>query len=91
MAEQASVGGGRGGVDHHGFVFVVDGQEYKSPEAVVTGAQIKAIAHKDPSLGLFLEGKGGRPDRQIADHETVNLAELHDPHFYTAPGATFGQ
>jgi hypothetical protein len=90
MAEHTVAERGESGAGHHEFKFIVDDQKFESPSAKVTGRQIKAIAHKDPSLALFLEGHGGHPDRQIADDETVDLATLHDPRFYTAPGATFG-
>ncbi len=74
----------------HPYHFSVDGKQFSSEVPVLTGAQIKARAQVDPSFGLFLEGHGNNPDRQIADGESVDLRAPGVEKFYTAPPATFG-
>jgi hypothetical protein len=59
------------------YHYFVDGKEYKTEDAGLTGAQIKA--------------RGGQPDKVIGDNDSVDL-NVHPPcHFYTVPPATFGQ
>lgn len=74
------------------YEFTVDGTEYASPTASLTGAQIKAlIPNFDPSYQLVQEGKGNEPDDVITDAKTVNLDVHPRLSFYTVPPATFGQ
>jgi hypothetical protein len=69
--------------------FYVDAKRYDTDKASLSGAEIKVIAHVDPSYQLFLEEKGDHPDRSISDGEAVNVE--HQPkHFYAVPPATFG-
>lgn len=75
---------------HRQFRFQVDGSPFSSDEPVLTGAQIKAIASVDPQFGLFLEGHGHDPDRQIGDSETVDLRAPGVERFHTVPPANFG-
>ena len=72
------------------YHFSVDDKQLKSDQPILTGAQIKALAQVDPSFGLFLEGHGNDPNRQIADNESVDLRAPGIEKFYTAPPATFG-
>jgi hypothetical protein len=74
----------------HPYHFSVDGKPLESEAPILTGAQIKALAHVDPSFGLFLEGHGSDPNRQIADNESVDLRTPGLERFYTVPPATFG-
>ena len=54
----------------------------------MSGAQLKALAHKDSIYQLFLEAGGSEPDRMIPDHEAVALRE--GLQFYTVPPAMAG-
>lgn len=82
---------GEGGQGRPHYQHFVDGVKYESEEGSITGAQIKSkIPNFNPQFQLFLEGKGGEPDRQIGDSESVDLTK-GAPHLYTAPPATFGK
>jgi hypothetical protein len=81
---QSSVASGR---KYH---FTVDEKKFESDVAVLTGQQIKTKAGADPTHGLFLEGHGKHPDRQIRDDEQVDLSEPGNEDFFTAPPANFG-
>jgi hypothetical protein len=70
------------------FVIHVDGQNYDVIQKMLSGAQIKALAHKDAQYQLFLEEKGNKPDRLIGDTEIVEME--NGLHFYTVPPASFG-
>jgi hypothetical protein len=74
------------------YEYFVDGKLYKSMDAALTGAQIKArVPDFDPSYQLVLEGRGGQPDKVITDNDSVDL-NVHPPcAFYTVPPATFGR
>lgn len=73
------------------FRFFVDGKQYESAQQYITGAQLRAIAHIDPGVGIFLEEHGhDKPDRQITDTSSINLGEPGVEKFYTVPPATFG-
>ncbi|MGH7510069.1 MAG: multiubiquitin domain-containing protein [Gemmatimonadales bacterium] len=72
------------------YQFSVNDRPYESDDPTLTGAQVKVKASIDPSDGLFLEGRRGHPDRQIADGETVDLREPGREKFYTMPAANFG-
>ncbi len=72
------------------YQFSVNDQSYESDDPTLTGAQVKVKASIDPSDGLFLEGRRGHSDRQIADGETVDLREPGREKFYTMPAANFG-
>jgi hypothetical protein len=69
------------------FAFTVDGNKLESTEEFLTGAQIKAIAGIDPSVGLF-EESGSSPDQQVSNAVTVDL-KTHR-HFFTMPPAKMG-
>jgi hypothetical protein len=69
------------------FEFFVDGSKLESTEEFLTGAQIKAMAGIDPSVGLFEEAGSG-PDNQISNSATVDL-KTHR-HFFTMPPAKMG-
>jgi hypothetical protein len=72
------------------FRFTVDGNKFESEIPILTGGQIKTQAGVDPTHGLFLEGHGKHPDRQIRDDEQVDLREPGKEDFFTAPPANFG-
>lgn len=72
------------------FNITVDGAVFHATTAVLTGAQIKALAGIDPAFGLFLEGHGGAADRPIPDGESVDLDARGREKFYSAPPATYG-
>lgn len=69
------------------FVFFVDRTKLESTEEFLTGAQIKAMAGIDPSVGLFEEA-GSNPDKQISNSAMVDL-KTHR-HFFSMPPATMG-
>lgn len=77
---------------HRKFKFSVNGVDFETEEATLTGAQIKArVADLPAGSGLSLEGKGQDPDHLIADDEVVDLSSYNGhPHFNTVPPATFG-
>lgn len=70
------------------FVIHVDAAQFKVADTTMNGAQIKALAGKDPQYQLFLEKKGNDPDQLIAD--TYSVVIENGQHFYTVPPATFG-
>lgn len=77
----------RGGRGH----YFIDGVECGHGSMAVTGSQIKAsIPNFNPTFQVFLEGKGGDPDRLIGDSDSVDLAR-GAPKLYSAPPATFGE
>jgi hypothetical protein len=83
----------QGDHDPHGpkrFNFAVDGRQFESAEAHLTGLQIKSIGGVDASFGLFLEGRGHGSDQPIADGEIVDLSAPGKEMFYSAPAATYG-
>jgi hypothetical protein len=82
--------GGAGESERPRYVYFVDGTKYEFEASSITGAQIKAkVSNYNPTFQLFLEGKGGQPDRVIGDSDSVDLAH-GAAHLYTAPPATFG-
>src|SRR5260370_1182450 len=72
------------------FHYSVDGKEFKTSDAALTGAQIKAlIPDFNPAYQLVLEGRGTHGDKVITDNDSVDL-NVHPPcQFYTVPPATF--
>lgn len=71
------------------FSIHIDGVEYHAEQSTMTGAELKALAQKDPQFQIFLEGHGNAPDQQIGDTEGVSIKS--GQHFYTVPPATFGR
>ena len=69
--------------------FFVDAKRYGNDKTALTGAEIKAIANIAANYQLFLEEEGDRPDKGIADGESVDIAE-RVKHFFAVPPATFG-
>jgi hypothetical protein len=70
------------------FTIHIDGTEYKTDKESLTGSELKALAGVDQLYGIFLEGHGHDPDKQIGDNEGVTIK--NGIHFYTVPPATFG-
>ena len=72
--------------------FFVDNEKYETDQTTLTGAQIKAlIPDFDSGSGLFLEGPGNDPDKQINDDTSVDLEKDKGPkRFYVVPAAVFG-
>jgi hypothetical protein len=71
--------------------FFVDAKPYETEKSYLTGAEIKGIADVTATYQLFLEEEGDRPDKPIADSETVVLEGGEKTrHFYAVPPATFG-
>lgn len=78
----------------HKYHFFVDSQKIETDNPSVTGAVIKTMtAGFNPTYQLYLEGRGGDPDRPVSDGEAFNLAEHHEGvlKFYSVPPATFGK
>lgn len=73
------------------FRYMVDGRLFATTQAVLTGAEIKARASVDPQFQLFLEGVGGRADKQIGESDTVDFKKPGQEHLYTMPPANFGE
>jgi hypothetical protein len=73
------------------YRFFVDGKPYEWAQQYITGTQLRAVAHIEPNVGIFLEEHGqDKPDRQITDTSSINLAEPGVEKFYTIPPATMG-
>lgn len=72
------------------YKFIVDQEHFETTDQVLTGAQIKTIAHVDPSVQLFLEERGSGADRPIGDDTDVALNEHGETRLYTMPRATMG-
>ncbi len=69
-----------------GYKFFVDDQAFESPQPIITGAQIREIAHVDASSNVFLNiarRRNHNPDLLIHNSTTVNLAEPGMEKFYT--------
>jgi hypothetical protein len=66
----------------------VDGQRYQVSSPTYSGAQLKALAHKDAIYQVFQEGVGTELDRLIPDHEAIVLQ--NGLRFYTVPPALAG-
>lgn len=71
------------------FVIHIDGQEFKIEQTTQSGAQLKALVHKDSTYQLFEELHGDKPDQLINDTDSVTIS--NGLHFYTLPPATFGR
>ncbi|HBO4309893.1 TPA: multiubiquitin domain-containing protein [Pseudomonas aeruginosa] len=56
------------------YYFAVDGLRYEWPCKVINGATVRKIANVDQELRL-LQQREDEPDRELADGDTVNLAE----------------
>jgi hypothetical protein len=67
----------------------IDGQPYRTSSPTMSGAQLKALAHKDAVYQVFMEGAANEPDRLIADHEAIVLRPGQQ--FYTIPPAMAGR
>lgn len=74
------------------YHFLVDGKPYEWDQQYITGAQLRAAANIEPTVGIFLEEPGhDKPDRQIVDSSSINLGEPGVEKFYTIPPATMGR
>lgn len=72
------------------YKFSVDGKVFEYDKPTISGAEIKTIAHINPSDSLFMEVRGEEHDRQITDTTSVRLHEHEIEKFYTVPPTTFG-
>ncbi len=68
-------------VEKRPIVIEVDGVEYKTDQQIMTGAQIKSLAHRPPGNRIFRVE--GNQRIEIADDEQVNLHE--NEKFVTQP------
>lgn len=64
------------------FDFFVDGTRYRTEHMILTGAQIKQIAHVPAEFALILVHPGHREER-IADDKTINLSSPGVEQFIT--------
>lgn len=66
-------------------VIHIDRAQFKVPSDSMTGAQIRLLPTPPVSgdRDLWLEAKGGQPDRLIADADIVPME--NGLHFFTAP------
>ena len=75
----------------HDFKFFIDGKQYESATANITGADLRRIAQIPPTNAIFLEEHGhDKPDRKIEDNSSIDLSKPGNEKFYTVPPATFG-
>ncbi len=72
------------------YRFFIDGKPYESHQQLITGAQLREMAHIGPEFRIFLEihreenEKNGHPtDREIHNTYSINLAEPGEEKFYT--------
>jgi hypothetical protein len=68
------------------YHFVVDDKPFDSPEQIITGAQLRDIAHVDPRDNVFLDIQKKRdhnPDLLIHNTTSVNLKDPGMVTFYT--------
>ena len=68
------------------YPFFVDDKPFNSPEQIITGAQIREIAHVDSTSNIFLNIRQKRehnPDLLIHNSASVNLADPAMATFYT--------
>ena len=73
------------------YKFFVDGTKYDHELSSISGAEIRARASVPAEFGLFQEGHGNDPDKQINNDTTVSLEKEHGPpKLFTVPPATFG-
>lgn len=73
------------GVGIH-YRFLVDDKEFKSPNQIITGQQLREIAHVDPRSNIFLSvgpKRDHNPDLLIHNATTINLANSGTDVFYT--------
>lgn len=69
--------------EHHLYI---DGKRYEADKPSLTGAQLKEIANIPPAYQLYMEEEGDRPDKKIADDESVELKHgEHTRHFFAEP------
>ena len=79
MAQQPAENGNR-------YQFFVDDKAFESPEQIITGLQLREIAHVDPKCNVFLDIRQKRdhnPDLLIHNSASVNLVEPGTAKFYT--------
>lgn len=67
---------------------IVDGQTLDVSSPTMSGAQLKALAHKDGIYQVFQEAVGNDQDHLIPDHEAIPLRD--GLRFYTIPPALAG-
>ena len=72
----------------HEITIFIDAKGYEVTKTSITGAEIKALAGIDAQYQLYLEETGDKPDKPIADTESLPLKQ--DMHFYAIPPTTFG-
>lgn len=65
----------------------IDEKEYRAPEAIMTGAQLKALGSVPSDYRLFQDIEGGT-DKEIGDAESVHLK--NGEQFYSLPLGTVG-
>lgn len=70
------------------FKILIDQKPFDVEEQFITGAQIKAKVGVPANYGVWLKGNGPDPDKEIADHEQVDLAQPGREHFFTGAKTT---
>ena len=66
----------------------IDGEEYSVQGPTSSGAQLKALAHRDARYQVFRENRADLPDELVADHQSIVLED--GMNFYTVPPAMMG-
>jgi hypothetical protein len=82
-----------GQAHRHDKHFFFGQHRLEAPHHEMTVSDLKHLIHKNvPDFKkehtLVLEEHGDRPDRALADNETVHIRNF--PHFYDQPPANFG-
>jgi len=77
----------------HPFIYSTFPETLEAPqENMVVSDLKKVIGAKVPNFkyeyALVLESHGDKPDRELADTDTVEIKST--PHFYSQPPANFG-
>ena len=76
--------------DQQPYRFFIDGKPFESEQRMITGAQLREIAHIEPKFRIFLEKhreenekNSHAPDREIHNSYSIDLAESREEKFYT--------
>lgn len=86
IARQKSEVGKMGIVNHK---VIIDGREYETELASLTGAQVRAMTAIPAEFGLVVEGRGNEPDVEIGDYETIDLT-VGPRLLFSRPPTSFG-
>jgi hypothetical protein len=70
------------------YKITIDKKKFDLHNQFITGAQLKALVNAPSNYGVWLKMKGPEQDKEIADNETVDLAQPGREDFFTGPKQT---